>query len=122
MKKIEAKDRRIANIRTGAYKPWINQDGKTTNSAILQLNPAKPLGIGFHVYRMDPGARSDPHEHGGDEEFLVLEGRLIDNDGTVYGPGDLVWLGKGTQHYSDAPEGCLLAVYIEKPEKPADPG
>lgn len=122
MKKIGPNDRRVANIHSAEYRPWINNDGKTSNSSILQLNPAKPFGIGFHVYRMEPGARSDAHEHGGDEEFLVLEGRLIDNDGTVYGPGDLVWLGPGTQHYSDAPEGCLLAVYIESAEKPVDGG
>jgi len=89
MDPIDPAKRRVANIHAAEYKPWINRDGKTSNSSILQLNPDRPFGIGFHVYRMEPGARSDAHEHSGAEEFLVLEGRLIDNDGTVYGPGEL---------------------------------
>ncbi len=122
MKDIQPQERRVANMRTGAYEPWLNSDGSDSGTSILQVNPNRAFGTGFHVYRMAPGARSEAHEHMGDEEFLVLEGRLIDNDGTVYGPGDLVWLAKGTQHYSDAPEGCLLAVYIEAAETPVDPG
>ncbi|MBY8974292.1 cupin domain-containing protein [Rhodobacteraceae bacterium NNCM2] len=120
MKPIQPSDRRVANIHEGEYVPWVNNDG-SSDSAILQLNPDRPLGTGFHIYRMDPGARSDAHEHMGAEEFLVLEGELIDNDGTVYRKGDVVWLGKGTQHYSDTPNGCLLAVYIEHPEQSVDP-
>lgn len=115
MKPIAADDRRVANIHTAAYTAWESEENPGTD--YLQLNTAQPPGTGFHVYRMGPGTRSDAHEHTGDEEFLVLEGELTDHDGTVYRTGDLVWLRKGTKHWSHTEKGCLLAVYIPTAER-----
>lgn len=112
MKPIKPEERRVANIRSAPYEEWINQDGSASGTHILQLDDKYEKGVGFHVYRMDPGTSSEPHEHAEDEQFLVLEGELIDNDGTVYSAGDLVWLKAGTQHVSHSPTGCLLAVHI----------
>lgn len=117
MKKIQPHERRIANIHKAEYKPWINEDGSESRTSVLQLDDRHPMGVGFHVYRMEPGEWSEPHEHTGVEQFLVLEGELVECDGTVYGPGDMVWLDKGTQHTSHAPNGCLLAVHIETAEE-----
>ena len=36
----------------------------------------------------------------GMEEFLILEGDLVDSDGTVFGPGDFVSYEAGTHHNS----------------------
>ena len=88
-------------------------------TSFLQLNPAAPRGTGFYVYKMEPGARSVPHRHGGAEEFLIIEGTLIDNDGTIYETGDLVWLAPGTEHTSWTETGCLIAVYAEGEETAA---
>ena len=64
------------------------------------------------MLRMDPGAVSKPHEHMGHEEFLILEGSLIDNDGTEYQSGDFVSLLPGSKHSSHTPGGCLLLVIL----------
>jgi hypothetical protein len=45
------------------------------------------------------------------EEFLVLEGDLVDSDGTTFGPGDFVGYEAGTHHNSWTETGCLLAVF-----------
>ena len=45
-----------------------------------------------------------------------IEGELVENDGTVFRKGDLVWLRDGTEHCSHSPNGCLLAVHIAGPE------
>jgi anti-sigma factor ChrR (cupin superfamily) len=45
-------------------------------------------GQGTYVMRMEPGAVTIAHDHAGMEEFLVLEGDLVDSDGTTFGPGD----------------------------------
>ncbi len=116
MKPIKAEQRRVANVKSADYVEWINRDGSPSGTHILQLDDKYPKGIGFHVYRMDPGTSSEPHEHTEDEQFLVIEGELIDNDGTIYSAGDLVWLQAGTQHVSHSPKGCLLAVHIGKAE------
>ncbi len=51
------------------------------------------------------------------EEFLVLEGSLTDSDGTRFNAGDFVSFAPGTQHYSIAPEGCLVFVVLRAPNR-----
>lgn len=64
------------------------------------------------LLRMDAGARSKPHEHTGFEEFLMLEGELIDCDGTVYRKGDFVRFLPGSKHSSHTPQGCTLLTIL----------
>lgn len=116
MKTVKAPDRRVANIYKAEFKPFVYDDGLALGDSILQLNEELPLGVGFHVYRMAPGMTTRPHRHNGDEQFLILEGELIENDGTVFKKGDLVWLRDGTEHCSHTPNGCLLAVHIAATE------
>lgn len=111
LKPIDPNDRRVVNIHDAEYKTFYSH-GKEDGS-VLQLNDANQLGTGFHIYRMAPGDTTVAHEHMSDEEFLMLEGEIFDHDGVRYGPGDLVWLRKGTEHFSHSPNGCLIAVYLE---------
>lgn len=115
MNPVKPADRIIANIHTSEFTSWTG-DGIGPGQSYLQLNPAKPAGVGFHVYRMDPDTTTDPHQHTGDEEFYLLSGDLKDNDGTVYREGDLVWMKEGTEHYSYSKDGCTLLVYIRTAE------
>ena len=103
-------DRRVANWKTDAFAPFLDDDGNPDGEA-LQVNGGR-TGYGFHVYRMAPGTTTAAHEHVGDEEFLLIEGDLTDHDGYEYKPGDLVWLRSGTRHNSTTRGGCLLAVYL----------
>ena len=59
---------------------------------------------------MVKGARSNPHEHAGPEEFFMLEGDLRDNDGYYYKQGDFVSLAAGSRHDSVSPNGCVIVV------------
>ena len=117
MQKIQPSERRVVNIHSSEFKPFHTKDGPPAHESVLQINSHDQLAVGFHVYRMQPGTTTTPHEHTEDEEFLVLEGELQDNDGYVYKTGDLVWLKKGTQHSSHSEHGALLAVYIGTPEQ-----
>lgn len=54
---------------------------------------------------MAPGARFPWHGHDGDERVLCLQGTIIDDDGTVYGPGDIQVKGPGTAHEFRAGDG-----------------
>lgn len=118
MKPIGADERRVANIRdAAAYKSYDPEGASERGTSFIQLNPKTPQGVGFYIYRMEPGAQSTPHRHGGAEEFVMIEGELIDNDGVVYRPGDVVWLAPGTEHTSHTETGCVIAVYSEAAEE-----
>jgi hypothetical protein len=119
-KPVNPTDRRVVNIKTGEFKPFVYEDGATYGDSVLQLNDELPLGVGFHVYRMPAGMTTRPHRHNGHEQFLILEGELIENDGTVFKAGDLVWFRDGTEHCSYTPNGCLLAVHIAAMETTVD--
>lgn len=109
-------DRKIANIYDATFQPFVYPDGQAFGDDVLQLDTNMPLGEGFHVYRMPAGMTTRRHIHNGHEQFLILEGELIEDDGRVLKPGDLVFYRDGTEHHSYAPNGCLLAVHIAGPE------
>ncbi len=116
MRDITEADRKVANIHTAGFTPFVYPDGRAFGDAVLQLNPDEPLGIGFHVYRMPAGMTTLGHRHNGHEQFLILEGELHEPDGTVLKAGDLVFYRNGSEHNSYTPNGCLLAVHIAGPE------
>lgn len=115
MKPVAAGERIVVNINEAEFEPFVNDRGQVDGS-LLQLDRSKPSGVGFHIYKMEPGYTTIPHEHRGNEEFLVLSGDVSDNDGTVYREGDLVLMKAGTQHCSHTENGCVIAVYIEASE------
>ncbi|MBL0374095.1 cupin domain-containing protein [Rhizobium sp. KVB221] len=120
MRNVEPAERKVANIYDTEFEPFVYDDGTALGDSVLQLDKSLPLGTGFHVYRMPAGMTTRPHRHNGHEQFLILEGELIENDGTVFRKGDLVWFKDGTEHCSHSPEGCLLAVHIAGPEIAVD--
>jgi anti-sigma factor ChrR (cupin superfamily) len=72
----------------------------------------KDGGHGTYVLKMEPGAKSLLHEHVGYEEFLMLEGELIDLDGKVFKKGDFVTFEPGSTHSSRTKNGCLVLVFM----------
>jgi anti-sigma factor ChrR (cupin superfamily) len=63
---------------------------------------------GSYLMRMQPGAATMPHEHTCREEFLILEGEAIEEDGTVLRAGDWIVYEPGTRHSTRTVTGCLL--------------
>jgi anti-sigma factor ChrR (cupin superfamily) len=112
MKPIAGADRRVANIYDSPFAMWEIEGSAYDGLSYLQVNGSGEIGLGFHVFKMAPGASVYAHEHTSDEEFLMIEGELIENDGTVYRKGDLVWLKAGTQHSSHSPGGCTIVVHV----------
>lgn len=117
MTPIDPAQRLVVNIRTAEFEAFLVDGVPLPKQSILQLDTSNPPGVGFHVYRMEPGAVTQAHEHTDDEQFLVLDGEMIDHDGTVYRTGDLVLMRKGTQHSSRTETGCTLAVHIKTAER-----
>jgi anti-sigma factor ChrR (cupin superfamily) len=118
MKPIRSAERIVLNVFATLYRSFGAEGIAYEGLSHLPLDDTRPVGTGFHVIRMEAGSISTPHEHTADEMFYVLDGELIDNDGTRYGKGDMVLLRKGTQHCSRTPDGCMLLVFVETIETP----
>ena len=103
--------RTITSISTTPFMPYDLDGPVQPEMSVLPMTYRKETGVGSYVMRMQPGAKTIAHDHRGHEEFLVLEGELIDSDGTVFKTGDFVSFAPGTHHWSRTETGCLLAVF-----------
>ncbi len=81
----------------------------------LPISFDRKKGEGSYLMRMQPGAVTVPHEHPGFEEFIILEGELIDSDGKIFRKGDFISFQPGTRHNSRTETGCLIAVFEWRP-------
>ena len=77
----------------------------------------KENGQGSYILKMDPGAKTIPHEHVNYEEFYMLEGELIDPDGKTFKKGDFVTFEPGSSHSSYTEKGCLILVFMRSRNK-----
>ncbi len=62
--------------------------------------------------KLDPDTKTVPHIHTGNEEFLILDGELIDSDGTVFKKGDFISYEPNTKHSSYTKKGCLILTFM----------
>jgi anti-sigma factor ChrR (cupin superfamily) len=101
----------VVNAHTTPFLPYDLEGPVQSEMSWLSVSYDRETGEGCYLMRMDAGAVTIGHEHQGMEEFLVLEGDLVDSDGSVFGPGDFVSYEPGTHHNSWTETGCLLAVF-----------
>ncbi|HIF88480.1 MAG TPA: cupin [Candidatus Thioglobus sp.] len=70
----------------------------------------KETGFGAFILSMLPGAKSASHKRLGFEEIYILEGGLIDADGTVLQKGEFITFEPGSIDSTYTSKGCLLLV------------
>ena len=68
------------------------------------------------LFRCEPGAQLPRHRHADIEQTYVLEGSLVDEDGTCT-RGNFVWREANSIHAAHAPDGCLLLGIFRKPNE-----
>jgi len=64
------------------------------------------------MIHFEPESCSKLHIHKGSEEFFVIDGELIDEDGKLFKKGDFVRFEPGTKHSSYSKKGCTLLVIL----------
>ena len=105
--------RQIINAASDEFKPYDRYGDSIAGMSWIPLSGELQNGeFECFLLRMDAGAQSKPHEHLGFEEFLVIDGELVDCDGTAYQSGDFVRLLPGSKHSSHTPDGCTLLVIL----------
>jgi anti-sigma factor ChrR (cupin superfamily) len=104
-------ERVVVNAQTTPFLPYDMEGPVQPEMSWLPISYDAATGQGSYLMRMDPGAVTIAHEHEGMEEFLILEGDLVDSDGAVFTAGDFVSYQPGTHHNSWTKNGCLIAVF-----------
>lgn len=73
-------------------------------------------GLLTALFRWQPGAQLDLHEHVEIEQTYVLQGSIVDDEGEVVA-GNYVWRPKGNRHLARSPRGALVLSFFLKPNK-----
>ena len=92
--------------------PWKPTQCEGVEMKILLEDPA--TGLMTALFRWQPGARLPLHEHVEIEQTYVLEGSILDDEGTA---GNYVWRPAGNRHEAVAPDGALVLGMFLKPNK-----
>ena len=107
-------DRRVIETNKSKYDVYSFGGPKLDNIGQLDLTYDHKTGHGAYMVRMEPGAETTAHKHTTREEYLILEGDLVEPDGLVLGVGDYVIYEPGTEHSSRTVNGCLLVGFDSK--------
>tara|TARA_B110000003_G_C16381424_1_gene430636 strand:+ start:105 stop:452 length:348 start_codon:yes stop_codon:yes gene_type:complete len=111
--------RKITNLYDVKFEPFDNYGSVVPGMSWHKISYNKENGgQGSYLLKMSPNAKSLPHMHTGYEEFLILEGELIDPDGKTFKKGDFVTFEPGSTHSSHTNDGCLILVFMRGINKP----
>ncbi len=109
-------DRTIIDTGNAEFKVYDLEGPVQEDMSFLPLSYDRETRRGAYIMRMQPGSQTITHTHRCREEFLILEGEVIEDDGTVYRAGDYVILEPGTRHNSRTETGCLLIGFDWNPD------
>tara|TARA_B100001109_G_scaffold243514_1_gene229408 strand:+ start:43 stop:390 length:348 start_codon:yes stop_codon:yes gene_type:complete len=110
--------RKITRLNNLKFKPF-NKYGKAIKGwSWHQISFNKKTNFGTYVSKLEPGTKTLPHIHSGHEEFLILEGDLVDSDGKVFKKGDFISYKPNSRHSSSTKKGCLILTFMRGHNKP----
>jgi len=109
--------RKITNPFSVKFEPFDNYGLSIPGMNWHKITYRKKTGQGTYILKMEPGAKSKLHEHTNFEEFIMLDGELIDPDNKIFKKGDIVTFEPGTNHSSHTKTGCLILVFMRAPNK-----
>ena len=110
--------RKITNPLNVQFEPFDNYGASIPGMNWHKISYNKETGQGSYILKMEPGAKSLPHKHANYEEFLVLDGELIDSDNTIFKKGEFITFEPGSSHSSYTKTGCLALVFLRARNEP----
>ena len=79
--------RRVVNVHATPFHEYDLEGPIQPEMSWLPVSYDRATGQGCYLMRMQPGAVTIAHDHLGMEEFLIIDGELIDDDGAVFRGG-----------------------------------
>jgi len=110
--------RKITDLNNLKFEPFDNYGAPISGMSWHKISYNKETGQGSYILKMEPGAKSLSHKHINYEEFLMLDGELIDPDNKIFKKGDFITFEPGSSHASYTKTGCLLLVFQRARNEP----
>ena len=104
--------RKITSLDHLKFEPFDKYGEPTKGWTWHKISFDEKTNYGTYVSKLEPGTKTIPHIHSGYEEFLILEGELIDSDGTVFKKGDFITYEPNSSHSSFTEKGCLILTFM----------
>ena len=104
--------RKIIETKHENFLPYKRYGTVSSGLKWILLSKDEKLEHEVFILQFEPESSSNFHKHNGFEEFYVIDGELIDDDGKVFKKGDYVKFGKETKHSSYSKTGCILLVIL----------
>ena len=104
--------RKITDPFNVKFEPFNNYGSPIPGMSWHKITYNDITGQGTYILKMEPGAKSKIHKHESFEEFIILDGELIETDGKILKKGDIVTFDPGSIHSSYTKDGCLVLVFM----------
>ena len=104
--------RKITNLDHLKFEPFDKYGEPIKGWTWHKISFDEKTNYGTYISKLEPGTKTIPHIHSGYEEFLILEGELIDSDGTVLKKGDFITYEPNSSHSSFTEKGCLILTFM----------
>ena len=104
--------RKITKFNQLKFEPFDKYGEPIKGWSWHKISFDEETNFGTYISKLDPGTKTLEHTHSGYEEFLILEGELIDSDGTVFKKGDFISYEPNSSHSSYTNEGCLILTFM----------
>ena len=104
--------RKITKLNNLNFEPFNKYGEPIKGWQWHKISFDEKTNFGTYVSKLDPGTKTIPHIHTGNEEFLILEGELIDSDGTIFKKGDFISYQPNSSHSSFSEKGCVILTFM----------
>ena len=104
--------RKITNLDNLKFEPFDKYGEPIEGWSWHKISFDEKTNFGTYISKLNPETKTIPHIHSGHEEFLILEGELIDSDGTIFKKGDFVSYEPNSTHSSYTKKGCLILTFM----------
>ena len=104
--------RKITKLNQLKFKPFNKYGAPIKGWSWHKISFNKKTNFGTYVSKLKPETKTIKHTHSGYEEFLILDGELIDSDGKIFKKGDFISYEPNSSHSSYTKKGCLILTFM----------
>ena len=104
--------RKITKLHNLKFEPFDKYGDPIKGWSWHKISFDDKTNFGTYISKLDPNTKTLEHIHTGYEEFLILEGELIDSDGTIFRKGDFISYKPNSSHSSYTKKGCLILTFM----------